>query len=143
VAPQFLGGHAMAASGKITATHGAGFCNLNLFLSHVMNTVQAEGVDLKLITTPTFADEITMIGAGQIDVGIMPYTTFVALYDAGVDVRIVGGGGLGGVGIIAQPGLDTPEKWKGKTIGTFQLDTLEVMAYDWFKMKGVWEQSTS
>src|SRR5262245_15403802 len=74
-----LSGVAHAASGKITATHGAGFCNLNLFLSHVLNTVGDEGVDLKLITTPTFADEVTMIAAGQIDVGIMPYTTFLAL----------------------------------------------------------------
>jgi NitT/TauT family transport system substrate-binding protein len=137
LAPQFLGGAAWAASGKITATHGAGFCNLNLFLSSLAHTVQDEGVNLELITTPTFADEITMIGTGQIDAGVMPYTSFVALYDAGVDVRIVGGGGVGGVGLIAQPGLDSPDKWKGKTIGTFQLDTLEVMAYDWFKMKGV------
>src|SRR5690606_3409940 len=76
-------GAARAATGEITATHGAGFCNLNLFLSDVLNTVGDEGVDLKLITTPTFADEITMIAAGQIDVGIMPYTTFLALYDAG------------------------------------------------------------
>lgn len=132
-----MGRAAHAASGKITATHGAGFCNLNLFLSHVMSTVADQGVELELITTPTFADEITMIAAGQIDVGIMPYTTFLALYDANVDVKIIGGGGVGGVGIVAQPGLDSPEKWKGKSIGTFQLDTLEIMAYDWFKKAGV------
>jgi NitT/TauT family transport system substrate-binding protein len=137
VPPAMLGGQAMAAGGSITATHGAGFCNLNLFLAHVMNSVQAEGVDLKLITTPTFADEITMIGAGQIDVGVMPYTTFLALNDAGVPVKIVAGGGVGGVGIVAQPGITKPEDFKGKTIGTFQLDTLEIMAYDWFKTKGV------
>jgi NitT/TauT family transport system substrate-binding protein len=130
-------GAAQAAGGSITATHGGGFCNLNLFLSHVLNTVGDEGVELKLITTPTFADEITMIAAGQIDVGIMPYTTFLALYDAGVDVRIIGGGGVGGVGIVAKPGITKPEDFKGKTIGTFQLDTLEIMAYDWLKQHGV------
>ena len=78
-----------------------------------------------------------MIGSGQIDAGVMPYTSFIALVDAGVPVKIVGGGGVNGVGIAAQPGLDSPEKWKGKTLGTFQLDTLEAMAYDWFKKKGV------
>lgn len=132
-----LGGRAEAASGALTATHGAGFCNLNLFLAHVMNSVQAQGVDLKLITTPTFADEVTMIGAGQIDVGVMPYTTFLALADAGVPVKVIGGGGVGGVGIVAQPGLKTPADFKGKTLGTFQNDTLEIMAYDWFKKNGV------
>jgi NitT/TauT family transport system substrate-binding protein len=129
------GGPAMAAGKQLTATHGAGFCNLNLFLSHVMQSVK--DVELKLITTPTFADEITMIGAGQIDVGIMPYTTFIALHDANVPVKIVAGGGVGGVGIVAQPGITKPEHFKGKTIGTFQLDTLEIMAYDWFKKQGV------
>jgi NitT/TauT family transport system substrate-binding protein len=137
VAPGFLGGHALAAGRSITATHGAGMCNMNVILSSVINSVGEEGVDLQLITTPTFADEITMIGSGQIDAGVMPFTTFLALVDAGVPVKIIGGGGIGGVGLVAQPGLDTPDKWKGKTIGTFQLDTLETMAYDWLKSKGV------
>src|SRR5580704_12542730 len=75
VAPGLFGGAARAAGKEITATHGAGMCNLNLFLANVMNTVQ--GVDLKLITTPTFADEVTMIASGQIDAGVMPYTSFL------------------------------------------------------------------
>jgi NitT/TauT family transport system substrate-binding protein len=137
VPASMMGGARAAAATSLTATHGAGFCNLNMFLSTVLNTTGKEGLDVKLITTPTFADEITMIAAGQIDVGIMPYTSFLALYDAGVDVKIIGGGGVGGVGIVAKPGLNTPADFKGKTIGTFQLDTLEIMAYDWMKMKGI------
>jgi NitT/TauT family transport system substrate-binding protein len=137
VAPSFLGGRAWAAGNALTATHGGGMCNMNIILSSVINSTQDEGVDLKLITTPTFADEITMIGSGQIDAGVMPFTTFIALVDAGVPVKIVGGGGVNGVGLVAQPGLDSPEKWKGKILGTFQLDTLETMAYDWMKKHGV------
>lgn len=139
VAPGFLGGAARAAGSEISATHGAGFCNLNLFLANVLHTVQDEGVDLKLVTTPTFADEITMIGSGQLDAGVMPYTTFLALHDSGVPVKIVGGGGVGGVGLVAQPGMkmDSPADFKGKTLGTFQNDTLEILAYDWFKKRGV------
>ena len=67
----------------------------------------------------------------------MPYTNFMALYDAGAPVKIVAGGGVQGVYIVAQPGLDTPEKLKGKTLGTFQNDTLEVLPYDWLKKNGV------
>jgi len=136
VAPGLLGGAARAAGKEITATHGAGMCNLNLFLANVMHTVQDQGVDLKLITTPTFADEVTMIASGQIDAGVMPYTSFLALRDAGVDVKIVGGGGMGGVGLVAQPGLKVAD-FKGKTLGTFQNDTLEILAYDWLKQHGV------
>ena len=73
VAPQFFGGQAWAAGSKITATHGAGMCNMNIILSSVIHSVQEEGVDLELITTPTFADEITMVGAGKIDAGVMPF----------------------------------------------------------------------
>ena len=39
--------------------------------------------------------------------------------------------------IVAQPGLDTAAKLKGKTLGTFQMDTLEVLPYDWLKKNGV------
>ena len=46
---------------------------------------------------------------------------------AGAPVKIVAGGGVQGVYIVAQPGLDKPEKLKGKTLGTFQNDTLEVL----------------
>ncbi len=47
------------------------------------------------------------------------------------------GGGVEGCAIVARPGLDTPEKLKGKTLGTFQLDTLEVMPYDYLKKHGI------
>jgi NitT/TauT family transport system substrate-binding protein len=67
----------------------------------------------------------------------MPYTSFIALFDAGAPVKVVAGGGIEGCVIVAQPGLDTAEKLKGKTLGTFQLDTLEVMPYDWLKKNGV------
>lgn len=137
VAPGLFGGAALAAGKEITTTHGAGMCNLNLFLSNVLGTVKDQGVDLKLITTPTFADEITMIASGQIDAGVMPYTSFLALRDADVDVKIVGGGGMGGVGLVAQPGMNDPAAFKGKTLGTFQNDTLEILAYDWLKLHGV------
>ena len=39
--------------------------------------------------------------------------------------------------MVAQPGLDTAAKLKGKTLGTFQMDTLEVLPYDWIKKNGV------
>jgi NitT/TauT family transport system substrate-binding protein len=68
---------------------------------------------------------------------VLPYTNFMALYDAGAPVKIVAGGGVQGVSIVAQPGLETPAKLKGKTLGTFQNDTLEVLPYDWLKKNGV------
>ena len=94
-------------------------------------------MSIEFVNTPTSAEMVTFLGTGQVDAGLMPYTSFMALYDAGAPVKIVAGGGIQGCVIVAQPGLDRPEKLKGKTLGTFQLDTLEVMPYDWLKKHGV------
>jgi NitT/TauT family transport system substrate-binding protein len=121
------------AATLIKSTHGTGFCNLNLFLTHALQTAREDGVELQFVNTPTFAEQVTFLGIGQVDVGVMPYTSFMALYDAGAPVKIVAGGGIEGCSIVSRPGLDSAEKLKGKTLGTFQLDTLEVLPYDWLK----------
>ncbi|MDQ8726281.1 ABC transporter substrate-binding protein [Bradyrhizobium sp. LHD-71] len=136
VGPALLGSPAMAASG-LKSTHGTGFCNMNIFLAHAMQFSKEDGVELQFINTPTFAEQVTFLGIGQVDVGLMPYTSFMALFNAGAPVKIVAGGGIEGCVIVSQPGLDSPEKLKGKTLATFQLDTLEVMPYDWLKKHGV------
>jgi NitT/TauT family transport system substrate-binding protein len=131
-----LSGAAYAA-GALKSTHGTGFCNLNVFLAHAMQFSKEDGVELQFVNTPTFAEQVTFLGMGQVDLGLMPYTSFIALYDAGAPVKIVAGGGVEGCVIVSRPGLDTPEKLKGKTLATFQLDTLEVMPYDYLKKAGV------
>src|SRR6202045_4331780 len=132
-----LMGAANAAASTLKSTHGTGFCNLNIFLSHALQTAKDDGVEIQFINTPTFAEQVTFLGIGQADVGLMPYTSFMALFDAGAPVKVVAGGGIEGCVIVSQPGLDSPEKLKGKTLGTFQLDTLEVMPYDFLKKHGV------
>ncbi len=132
-----LGGGAKAAETHIHSTYGNGFCNLNFYLTNALQTAQTDGLILDFVPSPTFAEQVTFLGAGQVDAGLMPYTSFIALYDAGAPVKIIAGGGIEGCVLLAQPGLDSPEKLKGKTLGTFQLDTLEVLPYDWFKKHGV------
>src|ERR1700734_3353213 len=131
-----LPGPAHAAS-TVKGTHGNGFCNVAFFITHARQLAKEDGLTLEFVNTPSFADQVTSIGTGQVDVSVMPYTNFMALYDAGAPVKIVAGGGVQGVSVIAQPGLDTPDKLKGKTLGTFQNDTLEVLPYDWLKKNGV------
>ena len=132
-----IGGAAHAAESHIKSIHGSGFCNLNYFLANALQTAQADGLIIDFVMTPTSAEMVTFLGAGQVDAGLMPYTSFIALHNAGAPVTIVAGGGIEGLVLIAQPGLDTPAKLKGKTLGTFQMDTLEVMPYDWFKKNNV------
>ncbi|MDR3539037.1 MAG: ABC transporter substrate-binding protein [Acetobacteraceae bacterium] len=132
-----VSGKALAAESHIKSIHGSGFCNLNYFLTNALQTAKGDGLVIDFVMTPSNADMVTFLGAGQVDAGLMPYTSFIALHDAGAPVTIVAGGGIEGLVLIAQPGLDSPAKLKGKTLGTFQMDTLEVMPYDWFKKHGV------
>jgi NitT/TauT family transport system substrate-binding protein len=131
------GGVAHAGESHIKSIHGSGFCNLNYFLANALQTAKDDGLFLDFVLTPTTAEMVTFLGTGQVDAGLMPYTSFIALHDKGAPVTIVGGGGIEGLVLIAQPGLDSPDKLKGKTLGTFQLDTLEVMPYDWLKKHNV------
>ncbi|TCZ54600.1 ABC transporter substrate-binding protein [Roseicella aquatilis] len=133
-----FGGAAHAqARGSLKSTHGTGFCNLNLFLTHALQLAKEDGLEIQFVNTPTFAEQVTFLGMGQVDLGLMPYTSFIALFNAGAPVKIIAGGGVEGCSIVARPGLDSAGKLKGKTLGTFQLDTLEVMPYDWLKKHGV------
>jgi NitT/TauT family transport system substrate-binding protein len=132
-----IGGHAHAAESHIKSVHGSGFCNLNYFLTEAKQLARDDGTILDFVVTPTSAEMVTFLGAGQVDAALIPYTSFIALYDKGAPVKIVGGGGMQGCILVAQPGLDSPDKLKGKTLGTFQMDTLEVLPYDWLKKHNV------
>src|SRR6202035_3663396 len=132
-----LHGHSHAAESHIKSVHGSGFCNLNYFLTEAKQMAKDDGVVLDFVVTPTSAEMVTFLGAGQVDAALIPYTSFIALHDKGAPVKIVGGGGIEGCILVAQPGLDSPDKLKGKTLGTFQMDTLEVLPYDWLKKNGV------
>jgi NitT/TauT family transport system substrate-binding protein len=129
-----LGATIAAAGGTIVrAPYGSGICSLALFLAHARQIAVKDGVALDLVATPSFPDHITLIGAGAVDVSITPYTSVIALHEAGAAIKIIAGGGIEGCGIVSQPGLDAPEKLRGTTLGTFQMDSLEVMAYDWLR----------
>jgi NitT/TauT family transport system substrate-binding protein len=127
-------GGAGASSGALTvkATHGTGLCNLGIFLEKERGLAKPE-VNLKFVITPTNADIATLFGAGQVDASLIPYSNFMTLYDAGAPVSIVAGGGVEGCVVCAQPGISNAAALRGKTLGTFQADTLEMLAFDYLQ----------
>jgi NitT/TauT family transport system substrate-binding protein len=128
---------ALAQAVTFKATHGTGLCNLAIFLAHKRRYAEADGLNLEFVSTPSIADITTIFGSGQVDISSIPYTNFYTLVDKGAPVKIIAGTGVEGIVLISQPGLDTAEKLRGKSLGTFQADTLEVMPYDWLKTHGV------
>ncbi len=136
LATSLLPGTAAAAT-TIKATHGTGLCNLAFFLVEKRGIAKADGVNLKFVVTPTNADIATLFGAGQVDMSVIPYSNFLTLYDAGAPVKIVAGAGAEGCILIAREGIKSAADLRGKTIGTFQADTLEVLPYDYLKKSGM------
>ncbi len=119
------------------ATHGTGLCNCPFFMVKEKELGKADGVALDFVTTPTNADIAALFGAGVVDVSVVPYTNFMTLYDAGAPVKIIAGSGVQGCVIVAQPGINSAADLRGKTIGTFQADTLEMLPLDYLKKAGM------
>ncbi len=125
------------AATEIKATHGSGFCNMGIFLAKERKLAAADGVNIEFVVTPSNTEITTMFGAGLVDMSMIPYSNFMTLYDAGAPVRIIAGGGVQGCMIVAREGINSAADLKGKTIGTFQADTLEVLPYDYLKKAGL------
>ncbi|KPL51203.1 MULTISPECIES: ABC transporter substrate-binding protein [Hyphomicrobiales] len=125
------------AATTVKATHGSGFCNMGIFLAKERGLTKADGVDLEFVVTPSNTEITTMFGAGLVDISMIPYSNFMTLYDAGAPVKIVAGGGVQGCIIVAKEGIKSAADLKGKTFGTFQADTLEVLPYDYLKKAGL------
>lgn len=132
-----LASGAAQAATTIKATHGSGLCNLGFFLAKKRELAKADGVELDFVITPTNADIVTLFGSGQVDMSVIPYSNFLTLHDAGAPVKIVAGAGVDGCILIAREGIKTAADLKGKTVGTFQADTLEVLPYDYLKKSGM------
>ncbi len=130
------GAEAAADITSIKATHGTGLCNLGFFLVKERSLAEADGVELDFVVTPTNADIATLFGSGQVEASLIPYSNFLTLYDAGAPVTIVAGGGVEGCAIVAQPGIETAADLVGKSLGTFQADTLEVLPFSWMEANG-------
>jgi NitT/TauT family transport system substrate-binding protein len=73
----------------------------------------------------------------MVDVSVIPYSNFITLVDAGAPVKIVAGAGAEGCIFIGSEGIKSAADLKGKTIGTFQADTLEVLPYDYMTAAGM------
>lgn len=119
------------------ATHGAGLCNLAIFLAHKRKITEQYGLALEFVNAPSSGDIAAIFGSGQVDVTSIPYTNYFTIVDQGAPVKIVAGTGVEGCIIVSRPGIDTAEKMRGKSLATFQADTLEVLPHDWLKKHGI------
>lgn len=123
-----------AASGRaIKFSHGSGLCNMPLFYASEKKLFEKYGFSGSTALTPLNADIAAQLAAGQVEMAVIPFTNAIAAYTQGASFRIVAGSGIQGLIVVAKPDIKSFEDLKGKKVGTFQADTLDIVVYDYLK----------
>jgi NitT/TauT family transport system substrate-binding protein len=133
--PQALRSLAMAGR-AIKFSHGTGLCNMPLFYAAEKNLFDKYGIDDDVVMTPMAGTSAIQLATGQVEMGVIPYTNAIAAYTRSPSFSMVAGSGIQGLIIVAKPEIKTFQDLKGKKIGTFQADTLDILVYDYLKKLG-------
>jgi len=123
----FVGIGCKSSSRPIKAAHAVGLCNMPMFIMAERHTAEPYGASVELVDIPNWGDHPAALASGGIDVS---FTTVLNAYSNGLPLRIIAGSGLNGLYLLGQKGITSVQQLKGKKIGTFRADTLEVAAYD-------------
>ena len=133
--PQALRSTALAGR-AIKFSHGTGLCNMPLFYAAEKNLFDKYGIDDEVVMTPMAGTSAIQLATGQVEMGVIPYTNAIAAYTRSPSFAMVAGSGIQGLTIVAKPEIKTFQDLKGKKIGTFQADTLDILVYDYLKKLG-------
>ena len=122
---------------RITLTHGCSLSNLPLFVAEAAGLFEAEGLDVQVPRFTTLSSSSDIIASGVSDLGTVAFTE--PLIDASRDNPpiIVGGSGLMGITVMAQPEITDAGQLKGRRAGTFRRDPLEVLLHDALAVHGL------
>lgn len=110
-------------------SHAVGLCNLPLFISKENSTTLDFGVQLTLTNIPNWADHPAALSSGRIDFSVTPFTNVLTGFAHGAPIKIVAGSGINGLYILGTRDVKELVSLRGKRIGTFQADTLEMLLY--------------
>ena len=124
-------------SRAIKFSHGSGLCNMPLFYSSEKKLFEKYGFSGSTALTPLNADIAAQLATGQVEMAVIPFTNAIAAYTQGASFRIVAGSGVQGLIVVAKPEIKSFQDLKGKKVGTFQADTLDIVMYDYLKKNGM------
>ena len=122
---------------RITLTHGCSLSNLPLFVAEAAGLFEAEGLHVEVPRFTTLSSTSDIIASGVSELGTVAFTE--PLIDASRDNPpiIVGGSGLMGITVMAQPEITDAGQLKGRKAGTFRRDPLEVLLHDALAVHGL------
>lgn len=126
------------ATGRaIKFSHGSGICNMPLFYSSEKGLFSKYGINGSVAMTPLVADIAAQLATGQVEMAVIPFTNAIAAYSQGASFQIVAGSGTEGLIVVAKPDIKNFKQLKGRKVGTFQADTLDIVMYDYLKKAGL------
>jgi NitT/TauT family transport system substrate-binding protein len=129
-------GAAAATDRAIKFSHGSGLCNMPLFYAAEKNLFKKYGINADVVMTPMAGTSAIQLATGQVEMGVIPYTNTLAASTRSPTFSIVAGSGIQGLILVAKPDIKTLQDLKGKKIGSFQADTLDILVYDYLKKLG-------
>jgi NitT/TauT family transport system substrate-binding protein len=136
VAGSTIGVPAAQAKGSTRFTHGTGLCNMPLFYAAEKKLFHKYGVEAEVVLTVPGTSTV-QVATGKVEMGVIPYTNAIAAYTRSPSFAVVSGSGIQGLIVVAKPGIKTFQDLKGKKVGTFQADTLDILMYDYIKHHGM------
>lgn len=115
---------------RLTLTHGCSLSNLPLFVAEGAGLFAAEGLAVEVPVFESLSSTAEIMASGLAELGTEPFTQ--PLIDAALPNPpvMVAGSGLMGIAILAQPNIRAMGDLRGKRVGTFRTDPLEVLLYD-------------
>jgi NitT/TauT family transport system substrate-binding protein len=104
-----------------------------LFYSSEKGLFNQYGINGSVAMTPMVSDIAAQLATGQVEMAVIPFTNAIAAYTQGASFQVVAGSGTEGLIVVAKPDISSFEQLKGRKVGTFQADTLDVIVYDYLK----------
>ncbi|PPS40968.1 ABC transporter substrate-binding protein [Chroococcidiopsis sp. TS-821] len=121
----------------IRFSHGSGLCNLPLFYASEKQLFEKYGFSGTTALTPFNADIAAQLATGQVEMAVIPFTNAIAAYTQGASFQVVAGSGIEGLIVVAKPEFKSFQDLKGRKIGTFQADTLDIIVYDYLQRENM------
>ncbi|MCZ6840930.1 MAG: ABC transporter substrate-binding protein [Alphaproteobacteria bacterium] len=115
---------------RIMLTHGCSLSNLPLFVAEGAGLFAAEGLEVEVPRFTTLSATADILESGLSELGTVAFTEPLIDAHRSNPPIIVGGSGLMGITIMAQPEITSVGQLEGLKAGTFRRDPLEVLLHD-------------
>lgn len=118
-------------------THGCSLSNLPLFVADRCGFFADEGLRVRLATVERVDETLRLLAEGRSELGTAPFSTPLLHGTGDNPPVIVAGSGLRGVALLARAGIDAVADLRGRTVGTFRADPMELLLHDALAHHGV------